>query len=416
MALLRRFTHPLLSLLPNLNEIPVRRQAVGALVASIALHFLLLLCIVFAAGLLPAHQLDFAKSRPALQELEVTLYERETPKLEIVTPQELLERSLEQPFIDSAGLAKSEEKPTDAAFESDQDMVAASATPGSGSEPLPTINGKDLPFQNFTTQDVVIGAADQPPGPEAPASPPTPVVTTRSPATIPKPAAPATPDSPSKLETEPPKPIAETKPADDSDLNPGPKATPPPLPKVDRVAPDQIAIATPERPAPKPTTKALPTRPRPEPVPADPAMEVARLTPPRPQPLPKPGFQAQQEKTKIEGSITNQGKAAVDAVRTPLAVYKKQVNAAIGSRWYYYVRQRRDLIAFGSVKVSYAITAAGKIVGINIVTNTSNQTLANICTQSIREAEIGPPPEEATASMVDGRLEGDLTFTYYDLH
>ncbi len=418
MALLRRFTHPLLSLLPDLNDVPVRRQAVGALVASIVLHFLLLLCIVFAAGLLPAPQLDFAKSRPNLQDLEVTLYERETPKLEIVTPEQLKQRSQEQPYIDSAGLAKADEKPTDAAFESDQDMIAASESPGSGTEPLPSIDGKDLPFQNFTTQDVVIGAADQPPGAEAQAAPPTPVVTTQSAAATPKPAPPSAPDSPSKLEREQPepKPVAETKTAEPLEPKPIPKSTPPPLPKVDRVTPDQIAIATPDRPVPKPTPKALPTRPRPEPLPAEPAMEVARLTPTRPQPLPKPGFQAQQEKTKIEGSITNQGKAAVDAVRTPLAVYKKQVNAAIGSRWYYYVRQRRDLIAFGSVKVSYAITTAGKIVDVNIVTNTSNQTLANICTQSIREAEIGPPPEEAVASMVDGRLEGDLTFTYYDLH
>ena len=141
---------------------------------------------------------------------------------------------------------------------------------------------------------------------------------------------------------------------------------------------------------------------------------MARLTTPRP--LPKPGFQAQQEKTRIDGSITNKGRAAVDAVRTPLAVYKKQVNAAIGSRWYYYVRQRRDLIAFGSVKVSYAITKDGRITDVQIINNTSNQTLASICEQSIREAEIGPPPEEAIATMVDGRLEGDLTFTYYDLH
>jgi len=98
----------------------------------------------------------------------------------------------------------------------------------------------------------------------------------------------------------------------------------------------------------------------------------------------------------------------------PARRYRKQVNAAIGSRWYYYVKERRDLIAFGSVKVTYAITAKGKMVDVHVITNTSNESLARICEQSIREAEIGPPPEEAQAAMLDGRLEGDLTFTYYN--
>ena len=127
----------------------------------------------------------------------------------------------------------------------------------------------------------------------------------------------------------------------------------------------------------------------------------------------KPGFQAQQEKTKIDGAISNRGKAAVDAVKTPLGVYKKQVNAAIGSRWYFYVRERRDLISLGSARVSYAITRDGRMTAVKVVENTANDAFARICTQSIAEAEIAPPPEEAQPVMIDGRLEGELTFTYY---
>ena len=55
----------------------------------------------------------------------------------------------------------------------------------------------------------------------------------------------------------------------------------------------------------------------------------------------------------------------------------------------------------------------GKITDVKVVENTSNDVFGMICEQSIREAEIGPPPEEATPAMIDGRLEGDLTFTYY---
>jgi outer membrane biosynthesis protein TonB len=178
---------------------------------------------------------------------------------------------------------------------------------------------------------------------------------------------------------------------------------------------DQIAIAEKVVPKPRaPSPRLAPAQMQPRPIP-EPAKDLAKLiTPqPRPVPVPQPGFQPQLEKTKIEGSISNRGKAAVDAVKTPLAVYKKQVNAAIGSRWYFYVQQRRDLISLGSAKVAYRITPQGKITDIKIMENTSNEVFALICEQSIREAEIGPPPDEATPVMIDGRLEGELTFTYY---
>jgi len=197
--------------------------------------------------------------------------------------------------------------------------------------------------------------------------------------------------------------------------------TPPPVPDVIKPNDNQIAIAEKvvEKP-PGPVTRLLPAQvqPRPIPEPAKPKQEpqdMAKLItpPPRPVPVPQTGFQPQLEKTRIEGSISNRGKAAVDALKTPLAVYKKQVNAAIGSRWYFYVQQRRDLISLGSAKMSYRITPQGKITDVKVVENTSNEVFAMICERSIREAEIGPPPEEATPAMIGGRLEGELTFTYY---
>jgi outer membrane biosynthesis protein TonB len=191
---------------------------------------------------------------------------------------------------------------------------------------------------------------------------------------------------------------------------------PEPLPEVVKPNDNQIVIA---EKVTEPITHVIPSKtgkkkPRQEMVKLmTPAPRVDQLPDLKPLPPSQSGFQPQQEKTKIDGAISNRGPAAVDAVRTPLAVYKKQVNAAIGSRWYYYVRQKRDLITLGQAKLSYSITKDGRIVSIKVVENTSNDAFALICEQSISEAEIGPPPEEATAVMNDGRLEGDLTFTYY---
>lgn len=408
---MHRFGHPLISLLPDLSNTPVRRQVVGAMIASVVLHFVILFGIILASGLLPTPRLDFARTKPKVQELELVLPVLDPPEMQIVRPEDLLRPRPERETIDSTGLAKSEEKPKDAIFESDQDMKAASEQPGTGAAPLPTVAGKDLPFRNFTTQDVSLGSPKIAPSPEpVVAEKPLPRTPIFKPQPIPRDQASAQSSTPDK-----PLPKPAVTPSESA------KATPPPLPEVKVPSETQIALGEKAKTTPGPVPRVVPPPIRPHPVPVPPAakdtpQEMAKLvTPaPSPQPVTQPGFRAEQEQTRIEGSITNKGRAAVDAVKTPLGVYKRQVNAAIGSRWYYYVSQRRDMIAFGSVKVTYAITADGKIVDVKVASNTSNETLANICQQSIREAEIGPPPEEAQAAMNRDRLEFDLTFTYYD--
>jgi outer membrane biosynthesis protein TonB len=392
MTLLQRITTPLNAMLPDLNNVPQRSQAVGAIVASLVVHLLLLLLFLAMAGLMPDFsELEFQKAVAEPQPLEVEIVSLPEPPAEFLTPEELQARA-QRAFIDSAGLAKANAAPQDAVFESDENMQAASEKPATGDAPLPSQEGKDLPFQQFETKDVILGSAKLPPADLPLPSPPL---------FKPQPVAPEQPDA---------QPAA----------TPAPKATPPPLPDV--VSPSDQEIAVAEK-TPGPVTRLVPSQVQPRPMPVDPPpqfktapQELARLTTPPPRPMPaapEAGFQAQTEKTKIEGSISNRGKAAVDAVKTPLAVYKKQVNAAIGSRWYFYVKQRRDLITLGSAKVSYAITREGKITDIKILENTSNAAFGMICEQSIREAEIGPPPDEAQSAMNDGRLEGDLTFTYY---
>ena len=103
---------------------------------------------------------------------------------------------------------------------------------------------------------------------------------------------------------------------------------------------------------------------------------------------------------------------AVDAVKTPMGVYLKQVKAAIASRWYFYMKQRRDLYATGSAKVSFTITRDGRIRDVRLVHNTSNSAFGMMCEQSVTEAEIAAPPEEAMPVMPDGKLEHDFTFNY----
>lgn len=386
MALLQRITTPVVALLPDLDTVPQRRQAIGAIVASLVVHLLIFLFFASMAGLLPEVNIDFAKPKTELQPLELTIMDEPAPQ-EVLTVEELQARA-QKPVIDSAGLAPSTEKPKESVFESDQDMKAASQQPATGDAPLPSQDGRALPFMGLKDQDVTLGPMKTP----ADAAPPA------------EPVVEPSPTQPEKATTEPaatPMPAAAATP-------------PPPAPEVLEPNDTQIAVAvkmtevkdgpvTQVKPTPAFRNRTVQQTPE--------RTEMAKLATPRPRTT-DAGFQEEQIKTRIEGSISNRGLAAVDAVKTPLGVYMKQVKAAIASRWYFYMKQRRDLYTTGSAKVSFVITQDGKIREVRLDGNTSNSAFGLMCQQSVAEAEIAPPPEEAMPIMNDGKLEHDFTFNY----
>jgi hypothetical protein len=396
MDLLQRITSPMQALLLDSRDVPQWRSAVVAIVASLFAHLLLLLIFAIALGWLPSVGIDFAKAKAEPQGLEMTIVSLPASEPEMLTPEQLKARA-ERPNIDSTGLAKSEEAPKEAIFESDQNMKAASDKPPTGDAPLPSQEGRDLPFMNFKDQDVRLGSTKAPPSPSAPPVPTKPLFQ-------PKPVAPD--------QTNPAKSIPEPATA---------LATPPPVPQVAKASDREIAIAEKAQPAPpKLRTRALPgnVQPRalPESAPVPPKtqpMEMAKLTTPALRVPVESGFQEQQTKTRVDGAISNRGKIAVDAVRTPLSTYRRQVKTAIASRWYFYVKNHPDRFTLGSARFSYSITAGGKIVSLKLLENTSNDAFAIMCERCVREAEIGPPPEEAQAAMVQGLLADEATFILY---
>ena len=137
--------------------------------------------------------------------------------------------------------------------------------------------------------------------------------------------------------------------------------------------------------------------------------------PPRPQPVRDAGFTPDLRRTRIEGSISNRGKAGVDALRTPLGVYRRQVSQQIQSRWLYWTKKRMEMLAIGTVRIRFFVTQEGRLEDVEIVSNDSNDSFAGVCEQSVREAEIAPPPADLEL-MKDGRLELVFSFTLYNTH
>jgi outer membrane biosynthesis protein TonB len=176
----------------------------------------------------------------------------------------------------------------------------------------------------------------------------------------------------------------------------------------------QPSAAPPENPNPS-------TAPQTQPAPVTAAEQFAMLTQ-RPTPAAEPSaasqqtrsaYRAQKERTRISGRITNHGVSSVNALGTPLGRYQKFLLDAIGSRWYAFVDRQIDLISIGTARVVFVVDRSGHVKNLKIVQNTSNEALANVCIQSIQEAQLPPMPDDLATTLPPQGLDMDIPFTIF---
>ena len=101
------------------------------------------------------------------------------------------------------------------------------------------------------------------------------------------------------------------------------------------------------------------------------------------------------------------------AIGTPLGRYQKAVSDAIGSRWYYYMNSKMDLVSIGTAHIEAQGDAQGHVQNLRVVSNNANEAFANICLQSFQEAHIPPIPPDLIAALPEGRMSVDFSFTAY---
>lgn len=417
---------PILDRIPDLSAQPPRRQATIGLVASVAVHLLLFLFFVLGAWLFPS-KIGFEDAIEKPQEsLEIEVVP--LPKQE--SADMALDEQAARRMMMSNGLEKSPEKPENAEFEADQDMVAGSELPASGLLPLPSQEGRtDRDSTAFADQDVILGL-NKPGGAKLQLQNARPVATNlrgnEPPRAIYKPqpltkeqldaanVADAHTALPAPAATPPPRP-AETVTA----------ATPPPLRDVPQPAEDEmaLAVAKPATPPPSPAARQekpldMVEAPITRPAMQQPPMEVAKLSTPAPATTKTftDRYRESLEKTRIEGSISNIGRPGVNAVGTPLGAYMKGMSNTIGSRWNYYVKERMEWLSVGSVRVTFSVDQQGRVRDVKVVANDSNRNFADVCVQAIRDSKLEPLPPEALALLKDGKLEVPFTFTLYPSH
>jgi len=177
--------------------------------------------------------------------------------------------------------------------------------------------------------------------------------------------------------------------------------------------------------APQEKVKPLETpQSTPQPAPATAAEQFAMLTA-RPTPAARPSvmpapaqarsrYRPLKDRTRISGNINNRGISSVNALGTPLGRYEKILKDSIGSRWYTYVDQKRDLISIGTLQLRFDVDRSGRVKNLKITENTSNESFANICLQSVLEAQLPPIPDDVADTLPSEGLQVDgFSFTIY---
>ncbi|MFL6513748.1 MAG: hypothetical protein ACJ8M1_01860 [Chthoniobacterales bacterium] len=270
-----------------------------------------------------------------------------------------------QPPINSRSILLDESKesaqaPKQKDYEANINSVAASETAPTGDKPLPAQAGKERPLAELDTSEY------------------TPALDGSAPAAA-QPQASVAPKS-----TVAPKPESSVAPVE----------TPAPS-----VAPDQFAMLT-TRPTPAEQAQQ----------PATPAPQPAVAQPQRP----NQAYRPQRQKTQIGGNISNRGISSVNALGTPLGRYEKIVNDAIGSRWYAYTQSKMGLLNIGTLHAHFVVDRTGKIKSLKILNNSSNETFANVCLQSIMDANLPPIPDDVADTLPpEGLDSGEMSFTIF---
>jgi hypothetical protein len=247
---------------------------------------------------------------------------------------------------------ESAQAPKEKQYEANVNSVAASEAAPSGDQPLPSQEGKErawMDLDNTQHSQALEGSA--------------PAAATPQPSTAPRPTAAPKPES-----------------------SAAPVQTP--LPSA---APDQFAMLT-----TRPTPAEQPQQPTAAPQPQATSRE-----------RPSSAYRPLKQKTQNRGNISNRGISSVNAIGTPLGRYQKIVNDAIGSRWYAYTHSKTGDFGIGTLTARFVVSRNGKIEGLKVLNNTSNETFANVCIQSILEAKLPPIPDDVAATLPPEGMEWD---------
>ena len=417
-----------------------------AITGTVVVHALLFVLLAWLFAREAAHKLWVKEHEPP-KEKEVTLLFPEQNMPLLAPPPVKPPPPKPEAYMRTSQNAEEATAPKNPSFISDRNTSAKSkmAPAPDGTEPLPTMNGLNLPSRELAERDFHDGKLRDDARPKSPQKsipmmqppPPAPPVAAQQP-TPPTPA----PQPPPK-EQEQPKPAPQPQQMAKVDTTPLKKMmeeVDKDLAKVDKnrlpieVKKPDMAEKGPDAP-PKPEMKPVDT-PVPPPTPKP---EMAQQTPPETpmqarKALPvvddevitrttpnqtADSFTPFTRKTQTKGMVANRGADdAVDAVGTPKGRYMKQVLGLVEQRWHRYVHLRPD-VKVGKLQLVFYVNQQGKVEQLMVLDDKeSNTVLTEITMQAIKDAEkeMPPMPPEVVPLLPDfdkGRLRIDYNVLLY---
>lgn len=400
-----------------------------AIAVSVVIHLLLLSLAVWEMGRGLAARLASPPVQPDVEE-EVTLV-----YAEMILPPPEPPKEEPKTFIRTSQNTTAEAPPLKADFVSDRNTIAASekAPDPEGDMPLPTQEGIDKPMLELADRDYKDGEIKEdgatPVPMTAPASPTTAAL---DPVRVPKPAPPPSPPPPpAPAPPPPPAPVLEMakaepvtpleammKERDESDaarlsLDRLPlevrKGEAPEPPAMREVEPPLPAVPPAQEPPPPlemraPSADAVP---RAVPVP-DPVSKTAG-------PADPDSFSPFTRTSKVKGTLSNRGEAAVNAAETPVGRYMRQVTGAVEKKWHRLRRTNADAVTFGSLKLRFYVLPDGSVLPPNLLSNPkdADARMVDFTLRAVMEAEIPPIPEDLLPLLEGRRLEVEYDVLIY---
>ena len=290
-------------------------------------------------------------------------------------------------------------EPGDPKFISDRTTHAATemAPDPNGDVNLPNQKGANSPVLDLVDRHFAKGEYSpeerinsRPANPlQPPAPPPTPAV-----AQVPQPAPPKPPTAPKELApTEDPLSDLKTKSPLDTPKETAMKET-----KLDKLVPMETPPKTAANDQPKSTPAAPPSSSGPG-TPRGKNPDAATIL---------------TRKNTLRGGISNQGKAAVEALGTEQGKYLAKVESAISQKFTPACMRDRDRISYGAVQVEFDLNPRGAVENLRVTNpRETSPILQDIVLGVILESKIPPIPKELNDYLIGDRLHITYGFLFH---
>lgn len=189
--------------------------------------------------------------------------------------------------------------------------------------------------------------------------------------------------------------------------------TPPPARETLLQGPDAVEVNVPREVGEGERPRETPPQPDNPPASARPQELVSPSPPETPaRPQEEKGFQGNQRKTAMIGSISRTGRSALNVDETVEGRYQAVIGRAVELEWQRNCVRHRDFITPGFLTVRFYIEPSGRVRSVHFVGEMeTGEVQKGFTLSSIRDAEIPPMPKELAESYEGDAME--LVFRFF---